>query len=134
MQFPQLTQQQKDTVWRYAHCAALWRRMGPNRNRSFASLESDMAAGNEILADGIAIDGRPGHPVVIGDAKDPEFFAAIFRNDNSAIPEMRAVDLEQLRRYIIEVEGELPMPPARLLEPGLNPPIAAEEKARSRYS
>ena len=134
MQFPQLTQQQKDTVWRYAHCAALWRRMGHSRNRSFASLESDMAAGYEIIADGIAIDGRPGYPVVIGDAKDPEFFAAIFRNDNSAIPEMRAVDLEQLRRHIIEGEGELPMPPKRLLEPGLNPPIAAEGKARSRYS
>src|SRR5947209_17934728 len=82
MQFPPLTPQQKDMVWRYAHCAALWRRMGHSRNRSFASLESDMAAGNEILADGIAIDGRPGYPVVIGDAKDPEFFAAIFRNDN----------------------------------------------------
>ena len=93
-----------------------------------------MAAGYEIVADGIAIDGRPGYPVVIGDAKDPEFFAAIFRNDNGAIPEMRAVDLEQLRRHIIEGEGKLPMPPARLLEPGLNPPVAAEGKARSRYS
>ena len=132
MPLAQLTQDQKDTVWRYAHCAALWRRMGHSRNRSFASLESDMAAGNEILADGIAIDGRPGYPVVIGDAKDPEFFAAIFRNDNGAIPEMRAVDLEQLRQHIIHGEGELPMPPTRLLEPGLKP--AAEGKARSRYS
>jgi len=76
-----------------------------------------MTAGYEIVADGIAIDGRPGYPVVIGDANDPEFFAAIFRNDNSAIPEMRTVDLEQLRRRVIEGEGELPMPPARLLEP-----------------
>jgi hypothetical protein len=134
MQLPHLTQQQKDTVWRYAHCAALWRRMGHSRNRSFASLESDMAAGYEIIADGIAIDGRPSYPVVIGDAKDPEFVAAIFRNDNRAIPEMRAVDLEQLRRHIVHGEGELPMPPARLLEPGVNPPVAAEGKARSRYS
>ena len=134
MLLAQLTQEQKDTVWRYAHCAALRRRMGHSRNRSFANLESDMTAGHEILADGIAVDGRPGYPVVIGDSKDPEFFAAIFRNDNSAIPEMRAVDLEQLRRHIIEGEGELPMPPARLLEPRLNPPIAAKGKAWSRYS
>jgi hypothetical protein len=112
MQVVQLKQEQKAIVWRYAHCAGLWRR---KQGRSFASLESDLTAGHEIVADGIAIDPRPDGDAVIGDAKDPEFFAAIFKDDSRAIPEMRAVDLKRLRGFIIQGEGELPMPPARLL-------------------
>jgi hypothetical protein len=73
-----------------------------------------VSAGYDILADGIAIDETSDHPVIIGDAQDPEFFAAIFRDNNSAIPNMRAADLERLRRFIIHGEGELPMPPARM--------------------
>ena len=46
-----------------------------------------------------------------------DLFALAERGLVSAIPEMRTVDLEQLRRRVIEGEGELPMPPARLLEP-----------------
>ena len=109
-----LKNDQKDLVWRYAHCAGLWRR---KQGRNFASLESDMRAGYAIVADGIAIEARQGHPVILTDAKDPAFFAAIFKNDNGAIPEMRALDLERLRGFIIGGEGELPMPPPRLTEP-----------------
>src|SRR3954447_24335021 len=106
MPFSRLTQQQKDTVWRYAHCAGLWRRNADKRYRNFASLEQDMSAGYDIL--GIAIDETSDHPLIIGAAQDPEFFAAIFRDNNSAIPNMRADDLERLRRFIIHGNGELP--------------------------
>src|SRR5438477_12708855 len=50
-----LKNDQKDVVWRYAHCAGLWRR---KQGRNFASLEADMRAGYEIVADGIAIEAR----------------------------------------------------------------------------
>jgi hypothetical protein len=113
MQFAELTQEQKNIVWRYAHCAALWRR---DRGRNFASLEYDLATGYEIVADGLLIDAKPDFPVILGDAKDPEFFAAIFKNNDAAIPNMRATDLERLRHFIIDGEGELPMPPARLTQ------------------
>src|SRR5438477_10215087 len=88
-----LKNDQKDLVWRYAHCAGLWRR---KQGRNFASLESDMRAGYAIVADGIAIEARHGHPVIITDAKDTAFFAAIFKNDDGATPEMRALYLERL--------------------------------------
>lgn len=113
MQFAKLTQEQKNTVQRYADCAALW---GRNRDRNFTSLEYDLAAGYEIVADGLLIDARPEYPVILGDGNDPEFFAAIFKDDNTAIPNMRAIDLEQLRRFVVDGEGELPMPPARLTQ------------------
>src|SRR2546423_15014117 len=71
-----LRNDQKDVVWRYAHCAGLWRR---KQGRNFASLESDMRAGYEIVAAGIAIEARQGHPVILTDAKDPAVFAAIFK-------------------------------------------------------
>ena len=116
MQPGELKQEQKDMVWRYAHCAGLWRR---KQIRNFATLESDMRAGYEIVADGIMVGARAGCPIILSDAKDPAFFAAIFKDDNAAIPEMRALDLERLRRFIIAGEGELPMPPPRLSEPAL---------------
>src|SRR5207237_5448292 len=56
------------------------------QGRDFASLESDMRAGYEIVAAGIAIEARQGHPVILADAKDPAFFTAIFKNDNGAVP------------------------------------------------
>jgi hypothetical protein len=117
MQVGELNQDEKDLVWRYVHCAGLWRR---KRHRTFASLESDLRAGYEVVADGIAVGEQSGEPIILSDAKDPEFFAAIFKNDNSAIPEVRALDLERLRGYVISGEGELPMPPPRLTKPPLD--------------
>lgn len=113
MRSRELDENQKNIVWRYAHCAGIWRR---KHARNFANLESDLATGREIVADGIAVDARSRYPVVLGDAKDPEFFTAIFKNDNGAVPEMRSLDLERLRRFIADGEGELPLPPARLTQ------------------
>ena len=42
----ELKQEQKDMVWRYAHCAGLWRR---KQGRNFASLESDLRAGHDEI-------------------------------------------------------------------------------------
>jgi hypothetical protein len=78
-----------------------------------------MRGGYEIVADGITVDARTGCPIILSDAADPAFFAAIFKEDNAAISEMRALDLERLRRFIIAGEGEIPMPPPRLTEPAL---------------
>jgi hypothetical protein len=55
-----------------------------------------------------------GHPagashVISADAKDPKFFAAIFRDDDSAVPDMTAEELNQARRHIIYAEGTAPI-------------------------
>ena len=52
MQPSELKQEEKDMVWRYAHCAGLWRR---KQGRNFASLENDLRAGYEVVADGITV-------------------------------------------------------------------------------
>lgn len=114
MQPSELKQEEKDVVWRYAHCAGVWRR---KQGRNFASLENDLRAGYEVVADGITVGKLGDGPIILSDAKDPTFFQAIFRDDNYAIPDLRALDLERLRRFIIGGEGELPMPPLRLTEP-----------------
>jgi len=79
-------------------------------------LESDLRAGYEVVADGITVGEQTVGLIIVSDAKDPAFFAAIFKNDNNAMSDMRALDLERLRRYVISGEGELPMPPPRLTE------------------
>ena len=100
-----LTEQQKDVVRRYV---AAWRRCQPGI-RGFASLEEDMENCCDVLVDGIAVDNRPGRPVISTDAKDENFYAAIFGNDDDAIPDMSPDDLEQARQYIIRGEGEIPV-------------------------
>jgi hypothetical protein len=100
-----LTEQEKDVVRRYV---AAWRRCQPGI-RGFASLEEDMANCYDVLVDGIAVDNRLGRPVIIADAKDENFYAAIFGNDDDAIPDMTADELEQAREYIIRGEGVMPV-------------------------
>jgi hypothetical protein len=105
MTYITLTEQQKDVVRRYV---AAWRRCQPGI-RGFASLEDDLAKCYDVLVDGIAVDNLPGHPVIIADAKDENFYAAIFGNDDDAIPDMSADELEQARQYIIRGEGVMPV-------------------------
>jgi hypothetical protein len=100
-----LTEQQKDVVRRYV---VAWRRWQPGI-RGFASLEDDMAKCYDVLVDGITVDNRPGRPVISADAKDENFYAAIFGNDDDAIPDMTPDDLEQARLYIIRGAGEMPV-------------------------
>ena len=100
-----LTEQQKDVVRRYV---TAWRRWQPGI-RGFASLEDDMAKCYDVLVDGIVVDNRPGGPVISADAKDNNFYAAIFGNDDDAIPDMTADKLEQAREYIIRGEGVMPV-------------------------
>ena len=105
MSYVTLTEQQKDVVRRYV---AAWRRCQPGI-RGFASLEDDMAKCCDVLVDGIAVDNRPGRPVISADAKDENFYTAIFGNDDDAIPDMTADELEQARQYIIRGEGVMPV-------------------------
>jgi len=100
-----LTEQQKDVVRRYV---VAWRRCQPGI-RGFASLEDDMAKCCDLLVDGIAVDNRPGHPVISADAKDESFYAAIFGNDDDALPDMTVRDLEQARQYVLRGEGDMPV-------------------------
>src|SRR4029077_13589327 len=100
-----LTEQEKDVVRRYV---AAWRRCQPGI-RGFASLEEDMANCYDVLVDGIAVDNRPGRQFISADAKDENFYSAIFDNDNDAIPDMTADELEQARHYIIRGEGVMPV-------------------------
>ena len=105
MAYITLTEQQKDVVRRYV---AAWRRCQPGI-RGFASLEDDMEKCCDVLVDGIAVDNRPGRAVISADARDENFYAAIFGNDDDAIPDMTPDDLEQARLYIIRGEGEMPV-------------------------
>jgi hypothetical protein len=100
-----LSEQQKGVVRRYVET---WRRWRPGI-RAFARLEEDLDKRYEILVDGIAVDDRPDGPVISADGKDSRFHAAIFRNDDAAVPEMTADELKQARRYIIEGRGNLPV-------------------------
>ena len=85
-----LSEEQKDVIRRYV---TAWRRWRPGI-RGFARLEDDLAKRYEILVDGIAVDSRPGRPVIKADAKDRNFCAAIFSNDDEAMPDMTADELE----------------------------------------
>jgi hypothetical protein len=105
MAYITLTEQEKDVVRRYV---AAWRRCQPGI-RGFASLEDDMENCYDVLVDGITVDNRPGRPVISADVKDENFYAAIFGNDDDAIPDMTPDELEQARQYIIRGEGVLPV-------------------------
>ena len=100
-----LSEEQKGVVRRYVQT---WRRWRPGI-RAFAQLEDDLEKRYEVLVDGIAVDNRPGRPVIAGDAKDKEFHAAIFGNDDGAIPDMTADEVKQARRYIIHGAGAVPV-------------------------
>src|SRR4051812_975635 len=114
MQIGELKQDEAAMVWRYAHCAGLWR---SKQGRNFASLESDLRAGYEVVADGITVGKEAGEPIILSDAKDPDFFGAILKKDNSAMPEVGALAPGPLGEYFIKGEGDLPMPPPRLTDP-----------------
>ena len=47
--------------------------------------------------------------VITADVKDPKFFAAIFGNDDDAVPDMTADELEQARQYIIHGQRAMPV-------------------------
>ena len=99
-----LTEEQKRVVRRYATIWQLWRK----GDRSFASLEYDMATGCDVLGDGIAVDRKARHGIT-ADTGDPEYYAAIFLNDDRAVPDLTAQELRQLRHYIIRRRGGVPI-------------------------
>ena len=100
-----LNEAQRDVVRRYVET---WRRWRPGI-RGFADLEDHMEKRYEVLVDGIAVDNRPGCPVITADGKDNKFHAAIFGNDDDAVPDMTADELEQIRQYILRGEGAIPI-------------------------
>ena len=100
-----LSEEQKDVVRRYV---TAWRRWRPGI-RAFARLEDDFAKRYDVLVDGITVDNRPGRPVITADDRDGKFHAAIFLNDDGAVGDMTADELEQTRRYIIRGEGTVPI-------------------------
>jgi hypothetical protein len=100
-----LTESQKNVVRRYVE---VWRRWRPGI-RAFAELETDMENGSEILVDGISVDNTLGFPVIATDARDQRFHAAIFDADDDAVDDMTSEELEQIRRYILDGNGVLPV-------------------------
>ena len=102
----ELTNAQKKLVWRYVE---VWRRFGrlPDGHRSFAKLEEDLEQGSGMLLCGLLVEAQI-NTVITADVKDPKFHAAIFANDNNAVPDMTPEELEQARGYIIEGEGQAP--------------------------
>jgi hypothetical protein len=117
-----LNDEQQDVVRRYV---AVWRRWRQGI-RGFADLEDHMTRRYEVLVDGIAVDNRPGRPVIAGDAKDKEFHTAIFGNDDGAIPDMTADEVKQARRYIIHGAGAVPVRKWRELK--LVPPVRIRDR------
>jgi hypothetical protein len=97
----------KKLVWRYVETWRRWRRL-PDGYRSFADLEDDLAKGYGMLLCGLLIEQQANHAIT-ADIKDPKFFAAIFRDDDSAISDMTAEEVHQARRYIIHGKGKVPV-------------------------
>ena len=102
-----LTTEQKKLVWRYVEVWRRFRRL-PDGYRSFASLEDDLAQGPGMFLCGLLVDAQAS-TVIIADVKDPQFHAAVFGNDNRAVPDMTADELRQARRYIVSGEGTAPV-------------------------
>ena len=100
-----LNDTQKAVVRRYVQ---LWRRWRPGI-RGFGDLENHMECRFPVLADGIAVDDKPGCPVIVADMKDEKFYDAIFRDDDDAVPDLTADELAQARQYIIHGEGGMPV-------------------------
>ena len=80
----------------------------PSGYRSFAGLDDDMAQGFGMLLCGILVEPQSS-TLVTADVKDPKFFAAIFGNDNDAVPDMTPDELEQAREYVIRGVGTVPV-------------------------
>lgn len=100
-----LTDTQKEVVRRYVE---VWRRWRPGI-RGFAELERDLENGSEILVDGIRVDNRPGFPVIAADARDQRFHTALFDDDDDALDDITGEELEQVRRYILNGSGIVPI-------------------------
>ena len=102
----ELREEQQNVVWRYVEVWRRFRRL-PEGYRNFAQLEDDLAQGSGMLLCGILIEPEAA-AVITADVKDPKFFAAIFENDDSAVPDMTPDELKQARRYVIHGEGTVP--------------------------
>ena len=100
-----LTDSQKNVVRRYVE---VWRRWRPGI-RGFAELEKEMENGLAMLVDGIRVDNNPSFPVIAADARDQRFHAAIFDDDDDAVDDMTSDELEQVRRYILDGTGGVPV-------------------------
>jgi hypothetical protein len=100
-----LTDSQKNVVRRYVEVWRRWR----SGIRGFADLERDLENGSETLVDGIRVDNRPGFAVIAADARDQRFRAAMFEDDDAGVEDMTTEELEQLRRYILDGTGVVPV-------------------------
>ena len=103
----ELNSDQKSVIWRYMDIWRRWRRL-PNGHRRFEDLQEDMAQGYGMLLCGILVEAQAS-TVITADVKDPKFFAAIFGNDDDAVPDMTADELEQARQYIIHGQRAMPV-------------------------
>ena len=103
----ELTQAQKNVVWRYVEVWCRFRRL-PDGYRSFAELEDDLAQGSGMFLCGLLVEAQSSR-VISADVKDPKFHIAIFGNDDSSVSDMAAQELQQARQYIIQGEGEAPV-------------------------
>ena len=101
----ELTGSQKGVVRRYVE---MWRCWRPGI-RSFAEPERDIEKGSKVLVDGITVDDRAELPVIVADAGDHKFYAAIFDDDDDAVDDMTSEELDQLRRYILFGNGIVPV-------------------------
>jgi hypothetical protein len=101
-----LSDEQQKIVWRYVEVWRRFRRL-PEDTRSFAKLEDDLAQGSGMMLCGILIEPEAA-TVITADVKDPKFFASIFENDDSAVPDMTPEELQQARLYILHGEGMVP--------------------------
>jgi len=99
----ELNDEQKNVVRRYVEVWRRFRRL-PDGDRSFANLDEDLAQGPGMLLCGILVEAEA-NSVITADVKDLQFFAAIFRNGDSAVPDMTAQEVKQARQYIIHGKG-----------------------------
>ena len=61
-----------------------------------------------MLLCGLLVEAQASR-VITADVKDPNFYTAIFDNDDSAAPDIATEELQQAQRYIIHREGTAPV-------------------------
>ena len=106
-----MDEEHKRMVRRYA---LAWRACRTAERNGSAKLEQDMAQGYGMLLCGILVEPQV-NPAITADAKDPQFFAAILGNDDSAVPDITPYELQQVRRYVIHGEGTVPVSKRRVV-------------------
>ena len=114
---------------RYVRAWRVWRsavmEKDGRRVRTERPIGRHLGEGAIVFVDRMVIERVDGELVVKYDSLDPNFYAAIFLENDKAAPRIAVDDLRRLRRYVIDGEGAVPMG----RPPGDEPPTPSRSSA-----